>query len=129
MAIDPSSGKQHSVQLDYDKLRHIARLGVGRVKEAGYLVPEVLARPAAVFRGLLREGDEPRRGAGWLCYVGQPRTAFDDTGRSVPAHPDRVFLVFVNDEGVAYNWYWCASDAHQPGLPEGYADRFREQLL
>ncbi len=67
--------------------------------------------------------------AGWLCYVERPSQCFEDDGRSVAPRPDRVFLVFVNDESVAYNWYWYAFDAAQPTFPEGHAERFKEQLL
>lgn len=70
-----------------------------------------------------------RRGTGWLCYVGRPALCFEDDGRSVPPHQGRVFLVFVTDEWVAYNWYWYAADARQATLPEGHAERFREKLL
>jgi len=128
-ASEYTSGKQQAIQLDYDKLRDLPRKGLGKVKEAGYIVPEVLAKPAAVFRGLKRDTDEPHRGTGWLCYVGRPRSCFEDDGRSVSPRQDRVFLVFVTDEWVAYNWYWYAADERQATLPEGHAGRFPERLI
>jgi len=104
-------------------------MGIGKTKEAAYTLPDVLLKPAAVFGGLTQETDEPRRGTGWLCYVGRPTQRFDDNGRAVPASLDRVFLVFVNDEWVAYNWYWYAADPKQPDLPEGHEDRFHKRLI
>jgi hypothetical protein len=104
-------------------------MGLGKMKEAAYLLPEVLVRPTAVFSGLTQDTDEPRRGAGWLCYVGRPRQRFEDDGRAIPVQAGRVFLVFVNDEWVAYNWYWYMADPEHPELPEGYAERFRERLI
>lgn len=129
MGVDPATGQQRPIQLDYDKLRGLTRRGLGKVKEAAFLVPEVLARPSAVFRGLTRDTDEPLRGTGWLCYVGRPHECYEDDGRKLPRQPNRVFLVFVNDDWVAYNWYWYAADANQPDLPESHADRFRERLI
>ncbi len=49
-------------------------------------------------------------------------------------HPDRrtpaqVYLVFINDDGVAYNWRWDRADPDEPSLPVGYQTRFRKRLL
>jgi hypothetical protein len=129
MGIDPLTGKLRPIQLDFDKLKHLPRKGAGKVKEAGFVVREVLEKPIAVFRGLKRDTDEPRLGAGWLCYVGRPGCCFEDDGRSVPPPQNRVFLVFVTDQWIAYNWYWHSADIHEPDLPEGYGDRFQEKLL
>lgn len=104
-------------------------MGAGKVKEAGYVVPEVLLKPTAIFEGLTQDSDESRRGAGWRCYVGRPGQCFEDDGRSMPAPRNRVFLVFVNDQRVAYNWYWCAADPADPTLPDGHATRFRVRLI
>lgn len=104
-------------------------MGAGKVKEAAYVLPQVLLKPTAVFRGLTQDADEPRRGVGWLCYVGRPSQCFEDDGRPVRPPRDRVFLVFVNDEWIAYNWHWCAADARDPELPEEYATRFHERLI
>jgi hypothetical protein len=40
-----------------------------------------------------------------------------------------VYLVFVNDETVAYNWRWEKADPDQPTLPVGHATRFKKRLL
>jgi hypothetical protein len=84
-AIDPITGQQIPIQLAYEKLKSLPRSGLGRVKEAGYVLPRVLLMPTAVFEGFLSEGDEPHRGAGWRCYCGNPGICFDDHGRQVPA--------------------------------------------
>ena len=41
----------------------------------------------------------------------------------------KVYLVFVNDEGVAYNWRWEKADADDPKLPNGYQTRFKKRAL
>jgi len=129
MGVDPATGRQRPIQLDHDKLKDLPRKGAGKVKEAGFIVPEVLAKPSAIFRGLKRDSDEPRHGSGWLCYVGLPSRCFEDDGRAVQPRSDRVFLVFVTDEWIAYNWYWYAADPYQPGFPQDHAERFLERLL
>jgi hypothetical protein len=129
VGIDPQSGQQRPIQLAYEKLRDLPRRGLGKVKEAGYIVPEVLGKPTAIFQGLTHDEDEPRRGEGWLCYVGRPTISFEDDGRAVPPRSNRVFLVFVNAEWVAYNWYWYAADPYDGSLPLDHAERFRKRLL
>lgn len=127
--VDPKTGRTVPIQLAFEKIRALPKLGAGKVKEAGFIVPEVLAKPTAIFQGLTRDADDSKRGAGWRCYAGRPGKCFEDDGRSVPPPPNRVFVVFVNDENVAYNWYWCSSDPSDATLPEGYAERFHERLI
>jgi len=40
-----------------------------------------------------------------------------------------VYLVFVNEEGVAYNWRWEKCDADDLTLPIDHATRFRKRIL
>jgi hypothetical protein len=40
-----------------------------------------------------------------------------------------VYLVFVNDEGVAYNWRWEKAEPEQPDLPVDHQTRFKKRLL
>ena len=127
--LDPFTRKKRAIQLSYEKLRSLPDRGPGKVKEAGFIVKEVLAAPGAIFQGLTEDTDEPKRGTGWLCYVGRPASCFEDEGRSIPPPANRVFLVFVNDEWVDYNWYCCQTDAREPRLPENYASRFLTRLL
>jgi hypothetical protein len=54
---------------------------------------------------------------------------FRQDGSEAPPWPGQVFLVFVNDEGVAYNWRWEKSDPSDPYVPEGHSERFRKRLL
>jgi hypothetical protein len=129
LGIDPATGKQRTIQLAYEKIKALKRLGPGKMKDAGYLVPEVLLSPTAIFKGLTLDSDEPQRGAGWFCYAGLPTWCFEHDGRQFPAPKNRVFLVFVNDEWIAYNWYWCAADPDRPELPKAHAERFRERVL
>ena len=40
-----------------------------------------------------------------------------------------MYVVFVNDDNVAYNWRWEKSDPEKPTLPMGYQTRFKTQVL
>ena len=50
-------------------------------------------------------------------------------GTETNPYPNQVYLVFVNDEGVAYNWRWEKADPDAPTLPIDYETRFRTRLL
>ena len=68
-AVDPIDGRLVELQLSYDRLQFMKRLGVRALKETAFLVPEVLQRPTAIFEGLRREVDEDHGvgGSGWRC--------------------------------------------------------------
>ena len=97
--------------------------------EAAWLLPAALQKPSAVFRGLMRDADEPHAGHGWCCYCLLPDVAFARDGSRRPLRPNRVFLVFVNEAKVAYNWYWAQCAKDHADLPIDYVTRFRERLL
>jgi len=91
-------------------------------------VPHILQHPVVVFQGLRREEDEDPRGTGWRCYCGKPTKKFQKDGSEVNPDPNYVFLVFVNDEGVAYNWRWECVDLEESGFPRGYETRFKDTV-
>jgi hypothetical protein len=43
--------------------------------------------------------------------------------------PGQVFLVFVDDDGIIYNWRWEKADSQDLRLPENHGRRFEERLL
>lgn len=97
----------------------------GAARELAYLVPFVLQNPTAIFRGVRDEGESQ-----WLCYAGLPEDAFNHrTGERVRPWAGQVFLVFVDDDRIVYNWRWDRSDATSLRLPVDYAERFEERLL
>ncbi len=128
-AVDPVHGKKCSVQISYSRLQTVARRSMSHAGDAAYNVPAVLQRPRAVFEGLRSDEDEDARGAGWRCYCGIPTHSYRADGREAPPFEGQVFLVFVNHEGVAYNWRWERSDPGDRSLPIDYRDRFRKRLL
>ena len=119
------------VTVSHQKLLSLIQRSEGQIKEAATTVPMVLQKPRAVFRGLMRDGDEPRAKSeeGWLCYCGVPAVAYNADGSERAPWPNEVFLVFVSSEKVVYNWYWSPCDPQNPELPEGYLERFKERAL
>ena len=128
-AIDPTIGQKHVVQVSYERLRVVARRGQGFILEARYTLPEVLLKPTAVFEGLCSDEDEDARGYGWRCYCGIPACRYRANGDEMSVPENRVFLVFVNIEWVAYNWRWEPTDEDRRDLPIGYRGRFKRNLI
>jgi hypothetical protein len=128
-AVDPNSGSPCQVQISFERMQAVARRSMGHAMECAYIVPAVLQRPTAVFEGLRLEEDEDRRGVGWRCYCGVPEFAYRADGSKLSPWPGQVFVVFVNDDRIAYNWRWEQADDDEPALPIDYEDRFRRRLL
>ena len=127
-----SDGTITEVQISYLRMHTVARRSMGQAKECGLIMPEIIQNPTAMFEGLRWDEDEdpdPHGAAGWRCYCGIPSQAFHADGTSRPAYPGQVYLVFVNDEKVAYNWRWEKADPENQGLPIGHQERFKKPLM
>ena len=127
-ALDPVKKQLRSVTVSNTRLK-ACRRSLGQVKEAAEIVPMILKSPEAVFRGLLRDEDEPHKGTAWLCYCGRPTKAFRCDGAETRPWPGQVFMVFVTCEWVVFNWYWYEADKDDPNIPYDHAVRFKERLL
>lgn len=128
-ASNPEDGKTCLVQISFERMHIVGRRGLGHAKECGYIVPMILQKPVAVFEGLRCDEDEDRSGYGWRCYCGVPDRGYRADGTERAPYPGQVYLVFVNSEGIAYNWRWEKCDSQDPKLPENYKERFRKRLL
>lgn len=129
-AIDPATGKLVQVQISHGRLQAMARFGQAHVLECAYIVPEILERPSAIFEGLKRDQDEDSMGApGWRCYCGRPSVAFNRDGSERRPFPQQIFMVFVNQERIAYNWRWEKADPDNLNLPLNCAARFVRRSL
>jgi hypothetical protein len=130
LAIEPRDGTlSFEVQVSFERMQAVGRRSLGHAKECGYIVPMILQKPTAVFEGLRRDEDEDRGGYGWRCYCGVPEQSYRSDGTSAPPYHGQVYLVFVNDERVAYNWRWEKADPENPKVPIGYETRFKQRLL
>jgi hypothetical protein len=129
-AIDPKSGRcDLEVVISHRRMYAVGQRGLGHAKECGLLVPYTLQHPTAIFEGLRRDRDEDQRVPGWYCYCSKPQCSFDENGGEQPPYPKQVFLVFVNQEKVAYNWRWARADQSDETLPENHEQRFTERAL
>jgi len=129
-AIEPKDGTLTcQILISHERMQAIVRRGMGHVKECGNIVPMILEKPTAIFEGLRLDEDEDRRGYGWRCYCGVPEHSYRADGTEGRPYPGQVYLVFVNDEMVAYNWRWEKADPNNPKLPMNHEDRFKERLL
>jgi hypothetical protein len=128
-ALNPLDGTLDEVLVSFDRMQAVGRRSMGHAKECGIIVPAILQHPAAVFEGLRQDEDEDARGVGWRCYCGVPSQAYRSDGSPRPPYPQQIYLVFVNEDRVAYNWRWEKADADDARLPRGHATRFRRRLL
>jgi hypothetical protein len=58
-----------------------------------------------------------------------PEHSYRSDGSSAPPYFGQVYLVFINDERVAYNWRWEKADPDNLNLPIGHETRFKQRLL
>src|SRR5437588_5863224 len=108
-ALEPD-GSVGEVQISFDRMQTVGRRSLGHAKECGLIMPMILQQPTAIFEGLRRDEDEDRSGYGWRCYCGVPAHSYRADGIEASALRGQVYLVFVNDEGVASNWPWETAD-------------------
>lgn len=131
-AFDPPDGEME-VFVSHQRLMAIARRGsLGQIREAQHLLAEILQSSdgsTVVFEGLCTDADEDERGVGWRCYAGRPSMSYTADGVRRAARFGQVFLVFVNDERVAYNWRWEPEDPDSEGHPVSHATRFKRRIF
>jgi hypothetical protein len=128
-AVNPAGGTACEVQISFDRMQAVARRSLGHAKECGYIVPAILQKPTAIFEGLRQDEDEDPRGVGWRCYCGIPEHSYRPDGTAGRPYPNQVYLVFVNEEVVAYNWRWEKADPDDPRLPQNHSTRFKQRVL
>ncbi len=129
-ALEPESGRFYKVQISYRRMHAVARRGIVQASECAYILPGILLDPTSVFEGIRLDEDEDRyeSGAGWRCYCGLPASSYRIDGSKGPPFPDEVYLVFINNERIAYNWRWEKCDPDNPQLPIDHATRFNRRL-
>jgi hypothetical protein len=127
-AYDPESKGEIEVYISHERLLAVGRRSKGQILEAAELVPQVLQCRGPVFEGFRKEEDEDKRGVGWRCYCGIPDRSYSQDGERCPPRRKQVYLVFVNEDRVVYNWRWELADPDDPLLPQGVENRFARRL-
>ena len=128
-ARDPDGGT-YEVYIRESRLLALAKVGRWILLEARDLVPMTLRTPTVIFEGIRWEKDEDKDRPGWRCYCAKPAFMYDRSGERSISDPHRVFLVFVDADGVAYNWRWERADELDPETPQGnerFADKVYDQ--
>ena len=137
-AVNPKTGKTDLIlTVSYSKIRSLRhKRNRGELMRAVELVRLALKSPSAIFRGIRFEEDEEHScsSPGWLCYCCCPPYDFGRDGNPCDAPLWQVFLVFVNEDGIIYDWRWDKADIeafHQKQyLPLDYDNnRFQERIL
>jgi hypothetical protein len=128
-AINPIDGTMMEVLISYNRIQSVGRRSIGQALECGQIMPYILQHPKAIFEGLRRDEDEDRSTTGWLCYCGIPERAYTQDGQAIKPYKKQVYLVFVNDDKVAYNWRWEKADPSDPRVPQDHENRFRRRVL
>lgn len=125
-AVNPADGTIWQLYLSNRRIDYTSKEGMPATKTLGFIVPQVLMKPTAVFGGLRTEGVD-----GGFCYVGIPDRSFPFSRDGNPADPYRgkVFCVLVDDEKKILRWSWRPCDDVDKGLPANYGTGFKKRLL
>jgi hypothetical protein len=129
-AHDPVSGADIDVFISQERLLNVASRSRGQLLEVRDLVPQALQCRGPIFEGLCKDADEDQRGrgVGWRCYCCLPDRSYSQDGHKCPPRRGQVYLVFVNEELVAYNWRWESWDPQNHELPLDHENRFKRRL-
>jgi len=129
-AVEPKTGKGCIVYISTKRIQEVGRRSIGQALECKELVTQVLQTPTRVFQGLRWDEDEKgSKSPGWRSYCKIPTHSYSENGEKRPPRPNRVFMVCVNVDHVAFNWDWVRCDPRNPECPVKYDTRFKEPVL
>lgn len=118
-AFNPAGDAPLRFSLSTKVIAEFNKLHSGRKSLDAAMIPEVLAKPTAIFMGLKREN----MGDG-ISYCGVAKTRFLDKYTTVPFPPDRVFMVFINEKDEIFDWDMTREDPGFTHFPINCDDRF-----
>ncbi len=85
----------------------------------------VVQAPAAVFRGLRREGQLTEG----LAYCGIPKRAYGNDAQPLNQSLNGfVFVVYADAQGYVFDWDWVQADPSDPSVPDGASERFTSRV-
>jgi hypothetical protein len=120
--LDPSGSGTREFWIEKDLLEFFYKQGWMHKYKAAISVKEILERPAVIFEGLQREGQEEA-----LCYAGIASCRFSNQGHQLPPPPKMTFVVSVRKDDVIFRWDWEPADDNLT-YPRDYLTRFGRQL-
>ena len=95
LGLDPSGQGQREFWIEKDLLQFFYKKGWMDKYKGVLSAKEVLERPAVVFQGLQREGQEEA-----LCYAGLASCRFSQDGHQLPRPPGKTFVVYIRSDDV-----------------------------
>jgi hypothetical protein len=78
---------------------------------------KVVLAPTAVYRGLGRGDEAPKRLRDGWAICGKPNRGCDNTGRLVAAPEGMVYVVYADANGYVFDWDWVQENKDAPGHP------------
>lgn len=121
----PAGRSTRLIRIPLDTLyKHFEDTGNQAKFDEACLIPDVCKRPAGIWRGLKRKGQEEA-----FCYTGKELGEFAESrGKRINIPPGFVFVVFLTEELEVTKWCLVKECPDKSGFPTGYAERFGEQL-
>ena len=129
VAIDPIYGKPCEVLISYDRIQAVGREVLVTPKNVHIsfrLFCNILRPFLKVFGGTRTNPAKALAGDVTAAFRNK---SFLQDGTPIRPYAGQIYLVFVNDENVAYNWRWEKSDESDLRLPRDHDTRFRRRLL
>jgi hypothetical protein len=78
---------------------------------------KTILAPTAVYRGLNRGDQAPKRLREGYAICGKPNRACDNDGKLVAVPQGMVFMVFADADHFVFDWDWVQESEQYPGHP------------
>lgn len=125
--MDPTGNFTENFTVNRPLLYHFHECGNQSMLNDAWFVPDICAKPLAIWEGLQRPGTE-----NMLCYAGQPSGDFAKEHWHDWIHPeghdDQIFTVFLTAGLQITKWRWCQIEPDGTGYPIKHQTRFRSQV-
>ena len=125
--LDPSGNSGATFFISQAVLDVLQRDGPEWKLDEARFIPETVKHPDAIFRGLLRPGQEES-----LCYSVRPTHDPDDEENPALPRYGFAFLIFARSGiggYVVFDWEWREEDADAPGHPSGWGSDFERRSM
>lgn len=110
------------IRVDEDLLRELRATNAYKYRNSLTAIDTVRA-PERIYRGVRK--NQFSAAWGW-CYVSRPEWVRDAVGQPLPAVPGMVFVAYVGDSGILYEWGEEKADPNDHLAPERPEERFVE---
>lgn len=126
-AICPYCGRHWEVLVSAKLIEITGKKGRRAVLELTELVRSGLLNIENLFRGI-RDDAKSVDDDGWFCYTSKPEFSYNQTGGRTPRRANQIFVVYVTDERLVYNWAWIKCELGTM-LPVDHSVRFKTRVF